>query len=123
MDAYTDVALPGPDQQALLAMLAAPGGVSTRAAAAALPWSHTRVHQQLQRWQRDGVAELRGKGSGRRWHRAGGQAPGGAGYRPLRAVPDAAKRRTVTGAALAACKRPHCKPPGLVGDSGSSSGS
>jgi hypothetical protein len=89
MDAYTDMTLPEPDQQALLAMLAAPGGVSTRAAAAALPWSHTRVHQQLQRWQRDGIAELRGKGSGRRWHRTGDEAPGSAGYPPLRAVPDA----------------------------------
>ena len=64
--------LPEPDRRVLLAMLARPDGVSTRAAAAALPWSHTRVHQQLQRWQRDGIAEMRGKGSGRRWHRTGG---------------------------------------------------
>ena len=94
LDAYTSVELPEADQQALRAMLARPGGVSTRAAAAALPWSHTRVHQQLQRWQRDGIAEMRGKGSGRRWHRTGGhdgtEAPG-TGYPPLRAVPDAPK--------------------------------
>ena len=92
LDAYTSVELPEPDRRVLLAMLARPDGVSTRAAAAALPWSHTRVHQQLQRWQRDGIAEMRGKGSGRRWHHTGGQdgteAPG-TGYPPLRAVPDA----------------------------------
>ena len=92
LDAYTAVELPEADQQTLRAMLARPDGVSTRAAAAALPWSHTRVHQQLQRWQRDGIAEMRGKGSGRRWHRTGGQdgieAPS-TGYPPLRAVPDA----------------------------------
>ena len=87
MDAYTAVQLPEADQQALRGMLARPDGVSTRAAAAALPWSHTRVHQQLQRWQRDGAAEMRGKGSGRRWHLAGqatGQAP--PGYPPLHVV-------------------------------------
>ena len=89
--AYTDVNLPEADQAAILAMLAAPGGVSTRAAAAALPWSHTTVHQQLQRWRLEGVAEMRGTGSARRWHltgrAAGGQHP--AVYPPLRAVPDA----------------------------------
>lgn len=92
MDAYTAAELPEADQRALLAMLARPDGVSTRAAAGALPWSHTRVHQQLQRWQRDGLAELHGKGSGRRWH-ATGQPPGpgtpGPAYPPLRAVPAA----------------------------------
>ena len=78
LDAYTSVELPEPDRRVLLAMLARPDGVSTRAAAAALPWSHTRVHQQLQRWQRDGIAEMRGKGSGRRWHHTGGQDGAGA---------------------------------------------
>ena len=85
LDTYTSVELPEADQARLLAMLGRPDGVSTRAAAAALPWSHTRVHQQLQRWQRDGIAEMRGKGSGRRWHRTGGQdgagAPPGTGTR------------------------------------------
>ena len=91
LDAYTDVQLPEPDQVALRFMLARPEGISTRAAAAALPWSHTRVHQQLQRWRRDGTAEIRGKGSGRRWHlpdQVTGQGPGLGQYPPLRAVPD-----------------------------------
>ena len=89
--AYTDVNLPEADQAAILAMLAAPGGVSTRAAAAGLSWSHTTVHQQLQRWRLEGVAEMRGTGSARRWHltgrAAGSQHP--AAYPPLHAVPDA----------------------------------
>jgi len=81
--AYTDIALPEADQATLRAMLARPGGISTRAAAAALPWSHTRVHQQLTRWKHEGQAELRGRGSARRWHLAG---PGGGAQPPLRAV-------------------------------------
>lgn len=50
-DTYADIALPATDQQTLRTLLVAPAGISTRAAAAARPWSHTRVHQQLQRWQ------------------------------------------------------------------------
>ena len=88
--AYTDVNLPEADQAAILAMLAAPGGVSTRAAAAGLSWSHTTVHQQLQRWRLEGVAEMRGTGSARRWHLTGRAAGGqhAAVYPPLHAVPD-----------------------------------
>jgi hypothetical protein len=89
---YTDIALPEADQAALRAMLARPGGITTRAAAAAVPWSHTRVHQQFVRWRQEGTAELRGKGSGRRWHAS---APGAVpvSWPPLRALPDPAEPR------------------------------
>jgi hypothetical protein len=87
MAAYTDVALPEADQAALRAMLAGPGGITTRAAAASLPWSHTRVHQQLVRWRQEGTAEKRGNGSAQRWHAAAPGTPA-APYPPLRAVPD-----------------------------------
>jgi len=88
MAAYTDVALPEADQAALRAMLASPQGITTRSAAASLPWSHTRVHQQLVRWRQEGTAELLGKGSRRRWYAA---APGPhpvTPWAPLRALPD-----------------------------------
>ena len=91
---YADVALPAGDQAALRTMLARPGGISTRAAASALPgnWSHTYAHRQLMRWRAEGTAELRGKGSGRRWHAS---APGASpvSWPPLRALPDPAEDR------------------------------
>ena len=91
LDAYTDVELPEADQQTLRAMLGRPDGISTRAAAAALPWSHTRVHQQLQR-----LAARRHRRDARHAAPAAAgtapaarSAPGQArrtGYPPLRAV-------------------------------------
>ena len=84
---YTDIALPEADQAALRTMIGRPGGISTRAAASSLPWSHTHVHRQLMRWRLEGTAEVRGKGSARRWYAA---APGAApvSWPPLRALPD-----------------------------------
>lgn len=96
---YTDVApLPEADQAALRTMLARPGGISTRAAAAALPgnWSHTYVHRQLMRWRCDGTAEVRGKGSGRRWH-AAAEGTGPVTWPPLRALPDPPEARAEDG--------------------------
>ena len=84
---YTDIALPEADQAAMRTMIGRPGGISTRAAASSLPWSHTHVHRQLMRWRLEGTAEVRGKGSARRWYAA---APGAApvSWPPLRALPD-----------------------------------
>ncbi len=83
--AYTDVALPGPDQAALRAMLARPGGVTTRTAEQALPHGRTKIHQQLVRWRHEGTAVLRGRGAGSSWHTAAPDAT----YPPLRVVSDA----------------------------------
>ncbi len=85
IDAYADVALPEPDQAALRAMLARPGGVTTRTAAQALPHGRTKIHQQLVRWRREGTAVLRGRGAGASWHAAEPDAT----YPPLRVVGDA----------------------------------
>jgi hypothetical protein len=62
--------LPPEDQATLRGLLAAPGGVSIRQAAAALPWERTKIHGQLIRWRDEGSAELHGRGSGRKWHAA-----------------------------------------------------
>jgi hypothetical protein len=91
---YADIALPEDDQAALRSMLARPGGISTRAAASAMPgnWSHTYVHRQLMRWRGEGTAVLLGTGSGRRWHAAAaGASP--VSWPPLRALPDPAEPR------------------------------
>jgi hypothetical protein len=91
---YADIALPAGDQAALRSMLARPGGISTRAAASAMPgnWSHTYVHRQLMRWRGEGSAVLLGTGSGRRWHAAAaGASP--VSWPPLRALPDPAEPR------------------------------
>ncbi len=85
MAAYTDVALPEPDQAALRAMLARPGGITTRTAAQALPHGRTKIHQQLVRWRQEGTAVLRGRGAGASWHAAEPDAT----YPPLRVVSDA----------------------------------
>jgi hypothetical protein len=91
---YINFALPEADQAKLRAMLAATDGISTREAAAALPWSHTYVHRQLTRWCDEGTAELRGTGSDRRYHAvpdtAPGTAPSPAAGPHLTVVPDPA---------------------------------
>jgi hypothetical protein len=68
LEAYTDIDLPEADQATLRQALESADGISTRAAAALVPWSHTRVHQQMVRWREEGTVELRGKGAARRWH-------------------------------------------------------
>jgi hypothetical protein len=89
---YADIALPEADQAALRTMIGRPGGISTRAAASSLPWSHTHVHRQLMRWRSEGTAEVLGEGSARRWHAAtAGAAP--VSWPPLRALPDPAEDR------------------------------
>jgi hypothetical protein len=68
-DASAD--LPGPQQEALRRMLAAPGGVSVRQAEAALGVKRDRVHRQFLRWRAQGTAEVRGDGGrARRWQAA-----------------------------------------------------
>ena len=69
--------LPEADQQRLRELLARPQGVTSREAAALLPWSHTTINQQLAAWRAQGIAEIRGEGSTRRWYATG-----------LRVVPD-----------------------------------
>jgi hypothetical protein len=91
MEQYTDVSLPEADQAALRAMLARPGGITTRTAAAVLPWSHRQIHRQLTRWRQEGTARLDGKGSGSRWHAAPPGTPPGPW---LHAVPDPGEEAT-----------------------------
>jgi len=91
MEQYTDVSLPEADQAALRAMLTRPGGVTTRTAAAVLPWSHRQIHRQLTRWRQEGTARLEGKGSGSRWHAAPPGTPPGPW---LHAVPDPGEEAT-----------------------------
>jgi hypothetical protein len=63
--------MPGDLGAALAEMLTtAPGGLSARAAARELGTSRMTVHRQLHKWQAEGTAEVRGSGSGRRWHLA-----------------------------------------------------
>ncbi|MBO0820686.1 MAG: hypothetical protein J2P26_07535, partial [Nocardiopsaceae bacterium] len=88
--AYTDVMLPEQEQAALRQLLAAPGGTSTRQAAEVIGRSHMHVSRQFHRWRHEGTTEVRGRGSGRRWHLTpspGAADPGAGGYPPLRAVP------------------------------------
>jgi Homeodomain-like domain len=73
--------MPGNLGAALREMLAAPGGISTRKAAEALGCSHMTVSRQLHKWKAEGLAEVRGRASGRRWHLTG---PGAA----RQAMPD-----------------------------------
>jgi hypothetical protein len=96
MTAYTDVALPEPDQAALRAMLARPGGATTRTAAQALPHGRTKIHQQLVRWRQEGTAVLRGRGAGASWHSA---EPDRA-YPPLRVIGQHRGRPAMTAAAI-----------------------
>jgi hypothetical protein len=63
--------MPGDGGQALMAMLAAPGGTSTRQAAEALGCSHMAVSRQLHKWKAEGLADVSGRGSRRRWHLTG----------------------------------------------------
>ena len=90
LDEYTDVALPERDQAILLALLGAPGGTSTRWAAEAIGCSHMTVSRQFNRWRHDGAAEVRGRGSGRRWYLTHVPLPGrqadGSPRTPLHAV-------------------------------------
>ena len=63
-DAYTDVDIPEDELNAVLAMLAAPGGMSTGAAAEALGLGRTTAHRYLTRLAVAGHAEVRGRGRG-----------------------------------------------------------
>ncbi len=94
--AYTDESaeLPADLGGPLRAMLAAPGGVSIRAAAEQLGIGRDRVHRQLMRWRAQGTAVVRGEGGrARRWH---AHRPGDtlAAYPPLQAVEDAGEGRS-----------------------------
>jgi hypothetical protein len=85
--AYTDASadLPATDQATLRTMLATPGGVSIREAERCLPYGRDKVHRQLTRWRAQGSAEVRGRGSTRRWHAAPPGVVPGVPY--LHAVP------------------------------------
>ena len=84
---------PGPgegDQGALAtlrALVARPGGVSVREAAAALPYQKTKAHELLAALVADGFAKPPGKGPAARYY-AARPAHGEDPYPPLRAVPD-----------------------------------
>ncbi len=64
----TQPTCPADSQETLMPLLASPGGVSTRQAAAALGCSHMTVSRQFHSSGQEGVAEVRGQASGRRWH-------------------------------------------------------
>jgi hypothetical protein len=75
--------LPEALQARLWSLLARPGGITTRTAAAELSAgeegiSHTRVHQQLMLWREAGppAAEKRGSGPDQRWHAVPAAVPG-----------------------------------------------
>ena len=78
----------------LRALLARPGGVSTREAAVVLPWQKTKIHELLADLVRAELAEVRGEGRGARFYATGAAVPPAAApgpYPPLRAVPDPAE--------------------------------
>ena len=79
----------------LRALLARPGGVSTREAAAVLPWQKTKIHELLADLVRAELAEVRGEGRGARFYATGAAVPppppAPGPYPPLRAVPDPAE--------------------------------
>ena len=73
-EALTDVTIPDAAGSVLLSLIAAPAGTSTREAAQVIaartgkPVSYQTVFRWCQRLRLDGVAEVRGTGSTRRWH-------------------------------------------------------
>lgn len=75
--AYADIDIPEDELNAVLAMLAAPGGTSTGAVADALGKGRTTAHRYLTRLALAGHAEVRGRGRGAGFH-ATGTASGGA---------------------------------------------
>ena len=76
--AYADIDIPEDELNAVLAMLAAPGGTSTGAVAEALGKGRTTAHRYLTRLALAGHAEVRGRGRGGGFHATGTIAPGGA---------------------------------------------
>ena len=76
--AYADIDIPEDELNAVLAMLAAPGGTSTGAVAEALGKGRTTAHRYLTRLALAGHAEVRGRGRGGGFHATGTAAPGGA---------------------------------------------
>ena len=69
--AYADIDIPEDELNAILAMLAAPGGTSTGAVADALGKGRTTAHRYLTRLTVAGHAEVRGRGRGAGFHATG----------------------------------------------------
>ena len=92
-DQLTDVTIPDEAGSVLISLMARPGGVSTREAAAkiAAGTSSTVSYQTVFRWccrlRADGHAEVRGTGSTRRWHLT--EASAGRFTRQMQAGPGA----------------------------------